>query len=102
MSIKDFARIEFLKNTEGFTNYAGNIVKVVQETETEVYYYDSFRRYCYLPKSEEGVSYRYIPKGVRANKRLHSDASTPCANCDTIGAHDCSEPDNHPAIPPRR
>lgn len=76
MSIKDFARIEFLKNTTGFTNYAGNIVKVVQETDTEVYYFDSFKRYCYLPKSEEGVSYRYIPKGVRANKRLHSDTAS--------------------------
>ena len=78
MSIKDFARIEFLKNTTGFTNYAGNIVKVVQETDTEVYYFDSFKRYCYLPKSEEGVSYRYIPKGVRANKRLHSDKCPRC------------------------
>jgi hypothetical protein len=65
MSIKDFARIEFLQS--GFGNDVGEIAKVVHETEGEVYYYDGFRRYCYMNKSEEGVNYRYIPKGVRAN-----------------------------------
>lgn len=74
MSIKDFARIEFLQS--GFGNDVGDVVKVVLETDGEVYYYDGFRRYCYVNKSEEGVSYRYIPKGERANKRLHSDAAT--------------------------
>ena len=76
MSIKDFARIEFLQS--GFGNDVGDVVKVVLETDGEVYYYDGFRRYCYVNKSEEGVSYRYIPKGVRANKRLHSDKCPRC------------------------
>lgn len=73
MSIKDFARIEFLQS--GFGNDVGDVVKVVLETDDEVYYYDGFRRYCYMNKSEEGISYRYIPKGERANKRLHLTAT---------------------------
>jgi len=67
MKTTNFARIEFL--TPGFGNSAGDIVKVVYETEKEVYYYDGFRRYCYLNKSEEGTEYRYIPKGIRVNAK---------------------------------
>ena len=67
------ARIEFLTN--GFGNSAGDIVKVVEETEGEVYYYDGFRRYCYLNKSEEGTEYRYIPAGERVNRKATSDRS---------------------------
>lgn len=64
---KNFARIEFLQSTYG--NDKGDIVEVQQENDTEIYYYDSFRRWCYLLKSEEGTTYRYIPKGERKQRR---------------------------------
>jgi len=65
MAKKDKPKIEFL--TSSFGNSAGDIAKVVNETDGEVYYYDSFRRYCYMNKSEEGILYRYIPIKERAN-----------------------------------
>ena len=61
-AVRAQGQIEFLKST--FGNDAGDSVRVVEETDEEVYYYDSFRRYCYLNKSEEGVTYRCIPGGV--------------------------------------
>jgi hypothetical protein len=68
-----YARIEFLETTHG--NDMGDIVRVVGETEGEVYYWDGYRRYCYLFKSEEGTTYRYIPKGERSNaaRRHHNN-----------------------------
>lgn len=62
-----YARIEFLK--PGFGNDVGDIVKVVDETPGEVYYYDGFHRWCYLYKKDEGIDYRYIPKGERVNAK---------------------------------
>jgi len=44
----------------------GEIFKVVEETDGEVYFYDDFKRYVYFNKSEEGTLYRYIPAGQRA------------------------------------
>ena len=48
---------------------SGEIFKVVEETEGEVYFNDANRRYCYFLKSEEGKYYRYIPKGERVNAK---------------------------------
>ena len=59
--------MEFLVSS--FGNDVGDVVKIVCETDGEVYYYDGFRRYCYLNKSEEGINYRYIPKGVSLQKK---------------------------------
>ena len=53
------AKIKFVRDT--FGNDKGDIVRVKKETEKEVYYYDSFGRWCYLLKSEEGAVYLYIP-----------------------------------------
>ena len=63
--VTDSARIEFLIDTLG--NGIGDIVKVSEETDGEVYYNDGLRRWCYFNKTEEGAAYRYIPKGQRAN-----------------------------------
>ena len=52
-----YAQIEDLKN--------GEIYKVLDETDGEVYFYDWARRWCYFNKSEEGVHYIYIPAGQR-------------------------------------
>lgn len=79
ISIKDFARIEFLQSS--FGNDVGDIVKVIEETDTEVYYNDSFHRYCYMNKSEEGVNYRYIPKGERSNKGKNISIKFICPQC---------------------
>lgn len=65
MSIKQYARIEFLVSTYG--NDKGDVVKVQDETEGEIYYYDGFRRYCYLYKEADKEDFRYIPKGQRLN-----------------------------------
>ena len=51
-------RIKFLESTLG--NSIGETVRVVEETENEVYYFDGLRRYCYFLKSEEGTAYLYI------------------------------------------
>lgn len=63
----DTPRIEFLENT--FGNSKGDVVKVIQENDTEINYYDGFRRWCYVLKSEAGELYRYIPKGERVIRR---------------------------------
>jgi len=65
---KQPARIEFLEST--FGNDVGDIVKVVQEDEKEIDYYDGYRRWCYVLKSEEGTTYRYIPAGTRVNQKV--------------------------------
>ena len=58
-------RIEFLENT--FGNDIGDRLRVVLETNTEIYYYDGFGRYCYLEKSEEGIAYKVLPKKEKRN-----------------------------------
>lgn len=50
-----YAQIEDLKD--------GEIFRVVEETEGEVYFYDEDHRWCYFNKSEEGIYYRYFPAG---------------------------------------
>lgn len=53
--------------------------------------------------SREVIAQKAFIAGFNAAQQsVQSDGATPCDNCGTIGAHDCSEPDNHPAIPPRR
>lgn len=61
------AKIKFLK--DGFGNGIGDVVKVIDETLEEVYYYDEFHRLCYLYKKDEGIDYKYIPKYERVNKK---------------------------------
>ena len=56
-AIAKYAQIENLIN--------GEIFRVVEETAGEVYFYDESHRWCYFSKSEEGISYRYIPAGIR-------------------------------------
>ena len=51
-------KIQFLENS--FGNDAGDIVRIVQEDDACVYYYDSFRRWCVLFKEEEGKLFRYV------------------------------------------
>lgn len=53
------ARLEFLVDT--FGNSKGDVVRVRQETKIEYDYYDSFHRWCYVLKSEEGTIFKYIP-----------------------------------------
>jgi len=50
-------RIELLQPTLGHS--PGELVTIVEETDDELYYYDSFGRWCYVDKSEENESFRY-------------------------------------------
>lgn len=61
------ARIKFLLSN--FGNDSGDIVNVIQETDNEIDYYDSSHRWCYVLKSEEGITYHYISKGDRLNSK---------------------------------
>ena len=56
-----YAQIEDLKD--------GEIFRVVEETEGEVYFYDEDHRWCYFNKSEEGIYYRYFPAGERMRRK---------------------------------
>ena len=51
------AYIKFLVSTMG--DDPDDVVKVLHETETEVYYEDGLERYVYLSKDEEGVVFIY-------------------------------------------
>lgn len=53
-------KIRFLTDT--FGNSKGDVVGITMSTETELYYYDSFRRWCYLEKSLEGKDFEYVGK----------------------------------------
>jgi hypothetical protein len=55
--VAKYAQIQDLKS--------GEIFRVAEETNGEVYFNDGFRRWCCFNKSEEGVNYRYIPAGTR-------------------------------------
>lgn len=50
-------RIRILEQTLG--NDPGDVVQVQEETEDEVYFYDSFGRWCYLPKSSRGILWEW-------------------------------------------
>lgn len=63
----DVPRMRFLEDMP--CNSVGDIVRVVQETFNERYYYDGCHRYCYVYKNEEGILYEYIPIGQRTNAR---------------------------------
>ena len=55
---KNKPRIRFL--TDGFGNDKGETVGITLSTELELYYYDGFRRWCYLEKSLEGKDFEYV------------------------------------------
>lgn len=57
-NVKSPKRFRLLKDTA--YNSEGDIISIVEETENEIYYYDSCKRYCYLNKSEEGKIFEYI------------------------------------------
>jgi hypothetical protein len=40
-------------------NSEGDVIPIVSETDAEIYYYDSFHRWCYLNKSDEGLYFEY-------------------------------------------
>ena len=43
------------------TNWpSGDTVEIENETETEIYYFDGFHRYCYVLKSDEGSVFQYV------------------------------------------
>ncbi|CAB1251615.1 protein of unknown function [Ruminococcaceae bacterium BL-6] len=57
-------RFILLKNTA--YNDEGDILDIIEETDNEIYYYDSFKRWCYLNKSEEHNTFEY--KITKENK----------------------------------
>lgn len=50
-------RFKLLKDTA--YNSEGDIINIVEESDNGIYYYDSFRRWCYLNKSEENDIFTY-------------------------------------------
>ena len=50
--------ILFLKS--GFGNGVGDVVRVVQEDDKRLYFYDGLHRYCYVFRDDEGVEWRWI------------------------------------------
>ena len=53
-------RIRFLDYM--FGNDVGDVVNVQMMTDGAIYYYDTFRRWCYLNKSEEGTAFEWVRK----------------------------------------
>jgi len=51
------SRIRFITATYAYS--PGETVRVVEETDGEVYFYDHFRRWCYARKDEEGISWEW-------------------------------------------
>ena len=51
-------KIKFLMNM--LNNDLDEEVKVVKQTDNEIYYIDGLGRWCYLLKSEEGISFEYL------------------------------------------
>lgn len=51
-------RIRFLKDMA--YNCSGEEVPIVLEDGKSIYYNDSFHRYCYLNKCDEGIDFEYI------------------------------------------
>lgn len=58
--------LKFLRTTYG--NSVEDIVPVKEETETAYYYYDSFRRWCYLDKIEDKDTFRVLSKPYGKDK----------------------------------
>lgn len=56
--MKTLYKVKLLKSTA--YNDSGDILKVKEETDGEIYYYDSCKRWCYLYKSEEGTVYERL------------------------------------------
>ena len=46
--------------TSSLGNSAGETVKVKEESDGELYYYDGLGRWCYVYKYEEGTSFEYV------------------------------------------
>jgi hypothetical protein len=60
---KSAPTITLLEST--FGNDKGDMLKVLMETDGEIYYYDSFRRWCYLEKIEEGTAFEWKKRPVK-------------------------------------
>lgn len=61
MSKNKLAHIEFL--TDMYGNAAGDRVWVEEMDDANIYYTDSFGRWCYLEKALEGVEFKYVVRG---------------------------------------
>jgi len=57
---KTLFKVRLLESTA--YNDEGDILKVIFEDELDIYYYDSFKRYCYLEKFSEGIIWERIKK----------------------------------------
>lgn len=57
---KPICRIRFLQDM--FGNDTGDIVNVLSADNENLYYYDGFRRWCYMRLSDEGVEWEYVGK----------------------------------------
>ena len=57
MSKNKLARIEFLADTYG--NAAGDRVWIEAIDDKNIYYTDSFGRWCYLEKTLEDIEFKY-------------------------------------------
>jgi len=53
----------------------GEVFRVVEETDGEVYFYDEDHRWCYWDKSNENFQYQYVPAGTRL---VHKIEIRPC------------------------
>jgi len=42
-----------------FGNDQGDVIFIVEETETDIYYYDNFGRWVYLEKNELGIVFTW-------------------------------------------
>jgi len=58
MKEKTLYKVRLLKSTA--YNDEGDTLKVVFEDELDIYYYDSFERYCYLEKFNEGIIWERV------------------------------------------
>jgi DNA-directed RNA polymerase subunit RPC12/RpoP len=81
-------KIRFLESTAW--NDAGDETTVIEETDGEIYYYDGCKRWCYLEKSLEGKTFKFLgpKKAVRVAELLDAefeyldiDARTNCPDC---------------------
>ena len=52
-------KIKFLID-KNFGSFAGEVVKVEEDTELEYYYYDGFDRWCYVDRYKEGIEFEIV------------------------------------------
>lgn len=63
-------KIRFL--SESFGNSKGDEVYVQHEEDDAFYYYDSFGRWCYVSKMDEGEDYELVGQGNRSKWRCRT------------------------------